>query len=139
MSIAKIQRGDKVKVISGAFKGHIGVVTKVVKSPKGKRVCVKGVPELVKFRKSFVYNGQQYPGGRSFVPRTIHISNLILLDENDKPSKVGIKFENGKKVRFYKTTNSIIISKAKEMVTKLKEEEKESQTTQTENTNNNQE
>ena len=35
MSIAKIQRGDKVKVISGAFKGVTGPITKVVTTKKG--------------------------------------------------------------------------------------------------------
>lgn len=43
------------------------------------------------------------------VPYKIHISNVIIIDpKNKKPTKIGYKFVNGKKVRFSKTTGEIL-------------------------------
>ena len=38
----------------------------------------------------------------------IHISNLSLIDGNGKTTRVGYRMEDGKKVRFAKTTNDTI-------------------------------
>ena len=38
----------------------------------------------------------------------IHVSNVALVDANGKPSRVGIKVEDGKKVRFLKTTGAVV-------------------------------
>jgi large subunit ribosomal protein L24 len=38
----------------------------------------------------------------------IHLSNLAFLDKNGKPTRVGFKTENGKKVRFAKNTGEVI-------------------------------
>jgi large subunit ribosomal protein L24 len=38
----------------------------------------------------------------------IELSNLALLDANDKPTRVGFRFEDGKKVRFAKTTGEAV-------------------------------
>jgi large subunit ribosomal protein L24 len=38
----------------------------------------------------------------------IHVSNVALVDANGKPSKVGIKVDAGKKVRFLKTTGATL-------------------------------
>jgi large subunit ribosomal protein L24 len=136
MSIAKIQRGDKVKVISGAFKGVTGPITKVVTTKKGKKASVRGVSKLTKFKKSFTHDGQTYPGNKTFVDRLLDMSNLAILDENNNVTKVGIKNENGKRFRFYKTTDSIIISKAKEIEPEKANEPDSSDQEIVENNNN---
>ncbi len=38
----------------------------------------------------------------------IELSNLALLDTNGKPTRVGFKIEDDKKVRFAKTTGDVI-------------------------------
>jgi large subunit ribosomal protein L24 len=38
----------------------------------------------------------------------LHISNVALVDANGKPSRVGIKVEDGKRVRVLKTTGAVV-------------------------------
>jgi large subunit ribosomal protein L24 len=38
----------------------------------------------------------------------IQVSNVALVDANGKPSRVGIKVADGKKVRYLKTTGAVI-------------------------------
>jgi large subunit ribosomal protein L24 len=38
----------------------------------------------------------------------MHISNVALVDANGKPSRVGIKVEDGKRVRVLKTTGAVL-------------------------------
>jgi large subunit ribosomal protein L24 len=120
MSIAKIQSGDTVKVIAGNFKGTVGVVTKVIHKiyPKGKnksitktRASVDAIKKITKYRKSTVYQGQKYAGNMSQVDRFVDISNLALLDESGKPSRVKIVEVNGKKTRTFQTTSGTITKK----------------------------
>jgi len=127
MSITKIQTGDKVKVISGKYKGTIGVVTKVInhqisKHVSTKRVSVTNIPQIVKYRKSVNYQGEFYPGSQSFIDRTIDISNVSLITENNLVSKSKIEVKDGKKVRILKKNQKQVI---KEVLTETpKKEEK---------------
>ncbi len=114
MSIAKIQSGDNVKVISGNYKGIVGIVTKVVKKtkPNGKlmtRVAINSIPKIAKYRKSQTFQGQNYPGAILQADRTVDISNISLINSDNKVSKVKIEVENGKKVRKLKKTGEIVI------------------------------
>lgn len=107
MSTAKIQSGDKVKITSGNHKGIVGIVTKVIKKtkPNGNlilRASVNTVPKIVKYRKSQSHQGQNYPGAKLQVDRTVDISNLQLITSDDKVSKSKIVIEDGKKHRVYK-------------------------------------
>jgi large subunit ribosomal protein L24 len=112
MAISKIQTGDKVKVISGNYKGTVGLVTKVVRVVKGKkiskRLSVNTIPKIVKYRKKFSYQGESYPGAQLSVDRFIDLSNVMLLDSSDKVSKSKIVITEGKKFRHYKTTNTAV-------------------------------
>ena len=47
-------------------------------------------------------------GGIKEMEAPLHISNLSLLDNNGKATRVGYRMEGDKKVRFSKTTNEII-------------------------------
>jgi len=42
------------------------------------------------------------------VAMPIDLSNIALIDANGKPTRVGFKTEDGKKVRFAKTTGDVI-------------------------------
>ncbi len=50
----------------------------------------------------------QGEGGRLPKAMPIDLSNLALLDKNGKPTRVGFKIEDGKKVRVAKTTGEAI-------------------------------
>ena len=113
MAIAKIQTGDTVKIIAGNHKGITGQVLAIVKKTKGKKLStranVAGVPGIAKFRRSFKYDGQGYPGSMYTVPRLVDVSNLSHLTTDGKLSKVKIQIdESGKKQRVLKKTDATI-------------------------------
>jgi large subunit ribosomal protein L24 len=114
MAISKIQAGDKVKVLSGNFKNHVGVIVKVIKKTRNngsvvQRVSVSGVKKLSKFKKKTNYQGQTYPGQITEVDRFLDISNVSLVDDKGQVSKVAIASDNGRKQRIYKTTKKTSI------------------------------
>ena len=89
-----IVKGMIVKVISGNHKGQSGKVLDVF--PKKMKAIVEGV----NFRKRSVRPTQDNPSG-GYVDREapLHISNLMIL-HNDQPTRIGYKkLENGRKVR----------------------------------------
>jgi large subunit ribosomal protein L24 len=113
MAKARIQSGDTIKITSGNYKGTIGQVLKIVKKSDGKRTflraSISSVPGINKYKKSFKYNGQSYPGSVYQVPRLIDTSNLSHLTADNKVSKVQITTdESGKKVRTLKKTGKTI-------------------------------
>ena len=69
------------------------------------------IKKITKYRKSTVYQGQKYAGNMSQVDRFVDISNLALLDESGKPSRVKIVEVNGKKTRTFQTTSGTITKK----------------------------
>ncbi len=124
MAKAIIQTGDTVKIIAGNYKGTIGQILAIVKKSNGKvtkiRASVAGVPGLTKFRRSFKYNGQSYPGSMYSVPRLIDVSNLSHQTVDGQVSKVSIQTnEAGKKIRILKKTGQEIISVRVEKTKKL--------------------
>ena len=75
----KIKKGDKVQVITGAYKDTVGEVTAVF--PKENRIIVEGVNIVKKHMKPT----QQNPdGGIMEKEAKIHISNVMLYDEKAK-------------------------------------------------------
>ncbi|MHA8137757.1 50S ribosomal protein L24 [Lactobacillaceae bacterium Scapto_B20] len=97
-----IKTGDKVRVISGKDKGKEGTVTKTIAS--NDRVVVEGVNIVKKHQKASQNNPQ---GGINDVEAPIHVSNVMIIDpSNNEPTKIGIREDNGKKVRFSKKTNT---------------------------------
>ncbi|MEJ6399645.1 50S ribosomal protein L24 [Nicoliella lavandulae] len=96
-----IKTGDKVRVISGKDKGKEGTVTKTIASKD--RVVVEGVNIVKKHQKASQNNPQ---GGINDVEAPIHVSNVMIIDpSNNEPTKIGIREDNGKKVRYSKKTN----------------------------------
>ncbi|MCO0832544.1 50S ribosomal protein L24 [Fructobacillus sp. W13] len=97
-----VKTGDKVRVIAGKDKGKEGTVTKTVESKN--RVLVEGVNLVKKHQKP----SNEYPqGGVINTEAPIHASNVQVLDPStNEPTKVGYKFEDGKKVRFAKKSGN---------------------------------
>ncbi|MEE9372500.1 MAG: 50S ribosomal protein L24 [Saprospiraceae bacterium] len=99
----KIKKGDKVHVISGAYKGTEGQVLEIL--PKKNRAVVDGVNIMKKHMKPV----NNEPGGIREINAPIHISNLMLLDpKTGEPTRVGRKLVDGKLQRYSKTSGEII-------------------------------
>ncbi len=100
---AKLKKGDKVVVIAGRDKGKTGEILKVI--PKENRAIVSGVNLVKKHQRPT----PQEPGGIITKEAPIHLSNLMLADPKDgRPTRVGFKFVEGRKVRFAKKSGEVI-------------------------------
>ncbi|MGL2964535.1 50S ribosomal protein L24 [Flavobacterium sp. RSB2_4_14] len=100
----KIKSGDTVKVIAGDHKGSEGKVMRVDREKN--KAIVEGVNMVSKHTKPSAKSPQ---GGIVKKEAPIHISNLALIDPKSKTAtKVGIKVEGDKKVRFSKKSNQVL-------------------------------
>ena len=99
----KIKKGDTVRVMAGANKGSEGAVMSVL-TDKNKAI-VEGVNVIKKHAKP---NAQNPQGGIIEKEAPIDISNLSLLTSDGKPTRVGYREEDGKKVRYAKKSNEVI-------------------------------
>ncbi len=100
----KIKKGDQVQVLSGKDKGKRGEVIKAFPA-KGK-VVVSGVAVVKKAQKA-----DQMGNNGGFVEKeaAIDVSNVALIDpKTDTPTRVGYRFEDGKKVRYSKKSGEAI-------------------------------
>ena len=99
-----IKKGDTVYVNAGNDKGKTGKVLEVLRSKD--RVIVEGVNMVSKHTKP---NPKAPQGGIIKKEAGIHISNVQLIDpQSGKPTRVGYKFEDGKKIRFAKKSGEEI-------------------------------
>jgi len=98
----KIRTGDEVIVTAGKDKGKRGSVLNV----DGVKVVVEGINLVKKHVKPNPMKGTT--GGVEAKTMPLDISNIALVDANGKPSRVGIKVEDGKKVRFLKSTGVVL-------------------------------
>ena len=99
---AKLRKGDKVVVLAGKDKGKQGEVASV--DPKAGKAVVDGVNVAIRHQRQT----QSNQGGRQPKAMPIELSNLALMDKNGKATRVGFREEEGKKVRFAKTTGEAI-------------------------------
>ena len=97
----KIKKGDNVRIITGKDKGKDGKVLKVV---DGKRVIVEGLNQVTKHSKPSQDNPK---GGIIHKEAPVDISNVMYIYKG-KPTRVGFKIVDGKKVRFAKSTGDVI-------------------------------
>ena len=100
----KIKKGDKVQVITGAYKGTVAEVTRVI--PKENKVVVEGVNIIKKHMKPT----QIDPDGKIIEKEApIHVSNVMIYDSKAKKAgRVGYKEVNGKKKKKKKKTDAEI-------------------------------
>lgn len=100
----KIHKGDEVIVIAGRDKGKIGAVLQVLTDDK---IVVAGVAVAKKHAKPNPAKG--VTGGIVEKNLAIHISNVAIYNgETKKADRVGIKIEDGKKVRILKSTGKLV-------------------------------
>src|SRR5437773_7627501 len=90
-----IKSGEQVIVITGADKGKVGRVLRVI--PDRQRVIVEGINRVWKH----VRPSQRYPqGGRIQKDAPIHLSNVMPLDPNSgKGTRVRAEVKDGIKHR----------------------------------------
>ena len=103
----KVHKGDMVQVISGPDKGAQGKVIEAY--PKTNKVLVEGVNRI----KKHVVNSAPERGAESEGIVTqeapIHVSNVMVLDADGEPTRVGYRFdEDGKKIRISRRTGKDI-------------------------------
>ena len=99
-----IKKGDTVYVNAGNDKGKTGKVLTVI--PEKDRAIVEGINMVSKHTKP---NANQPQGGIIKKEAGIHISNLQLIDPaSQKPTRIGRKFVDGKKVRYAKKSGEEI-------------------------------
>ena len=100
----KIIKKDNVIVIAGRDKGKIGIVLAVAESA----ILVEGVNIVKKHVKGNPSIGKESAIVAKEAP--LAISNVAILNPHtNKADRVGIKFlEDGKKVRYYKSTGEVI-------------------------------
>jgi len=98
-----VKKGDRVEVISGAYKGTQGEVLEVF--PNKSRVIV----ENVNIKKKHNKPTQHSEGGINEINAPIHVSNVLLVDpESGEGVRIGRKKQDGKTVRYSKKSGEII-------------------------------
>ena len=102
----KIKRNDEVVVITGRDKGKRGDVIRVLDDG---RALVSGVNIVKKHTKPNPYANE--PGGIKEKEAPIQLSNLAIWNADEaRADRVGIREEDGKNVRFFKSTRKTIES-----------------------------
>ena len=99
---AKLKKGDKVVVLSGKDKGKQGEISSV--NPSVDKAVVEGLNMAIRHTKQ----SQSDQGGRIPKAMPIQLSNLALIDSKGKGTRVGFREEDGKKVRFAKSTGETV-------------------------------
>ena len=100
----KIKSGDTVRVITGDHKGAEGKVVKVDREKN--KAIVEGVNMVSKHTKPSAKSPQ---GGIVKKEAPIQISNIALVDAKTKETtKVGMRMEGDKNVRFSKKSNQVL-------------------------------
>ena len=95
----KVHKGDTVIVISGKDKGAKGKVIQAF--PKEERVLVEGVNRIKKHTAASANERGAASGGIVTQEAPIHVSNVMVVDSEGNPTRVGYRVdeESGKKVR----------------------------------------
>jgi large subunit ribosomal protein L24 len=98
----KVHKGDTVLVISGKDKGAKGKVIKAY--PARNKVLVEGVNRIKKHTPITTNQRGSQSGGIVTQEAPIHVSNVMIVDSDGKPTRVGYRIdeETGKKVRISK-------------------------------------
>ena len=100
-----VKKGDTVLVLSGNDKGKRGKVMSV--DVKSQRAIVEGIRMMSKHTRP---NAEHPQGGIIKQEAPIHISNLMVVDNEGNPTRVGRKLDEktGKLVRYSKKNGEII-------------------------------
>ena len=104
----RIRAGDDVIVVGGKDRGKRGKVLRV--EPKHDRVYVEGLNMVKRHQRPRQVAGAQRAeqvGGVISREGPIHLSNVMLVDPKDgRPTRVGIEFDDGKRLRVAKRSGA---------------------------------
>ncbi|MBQ1026855.1 50S ribosomal protein L24 [Micromonospora sp. C95] len=99
----KVKKGDTVVVIAGKDKGAKGKV--IMAYPRQDKVLVEGVNRIKKHTRISTTQRGAKTGGIVTQEAPIHVSNVMVVDSDGKPTRVGYRIdENGQKVRIARST-----------------------------------
>jgi large subunit ribosomal protein L24 len=94
----KVKKGDTVLVIAGKDKGAKGRV--IAAYPKLDKVLVEGVNRVKKHERIRTTQRGAKTGGIVTQEAPIHVSNVMVIDSDGKPTRVGYREDdNGQKIR----------------------------------------
>ncbi len=103
--MSKIKKGDTVLVIAGKDKGVTGKVLDLTAS----RILVEGVNRVKRHTRETTGDRGAKVGGILTVEASIAISNVMIVDEDGKATRLGArKDEAGKNVRISRRTGKDI-------------------------------
>ncbi len=101
----KVKKGDTVVVIAGKDKGAKGKV--IAAYPRQDKVLVEGVNRIKKHERIRTTQRGAKTGGIVTQEAPIHVSNVMVVDADGKPTRVGVR-EGGegeqKRVRISRRT-----------------------------------
>ena len=94
----KVKKGDTVMVIAGRDRGMKGKV--IAAYPRQDKVLVEGVNRVKKHTRVRTTQRGAKTGGIVTQEAAIHVSNVMIVDSDGKPTRVGYRVDdNGTKVR----------------------------------------
>ncbi|WP_246078537.1 50S ribosomal protein L24 [Modestobacter excelsi] len=99
----KVKKGDQVVVLSGKDKGAKGRV--IAAFPKTQKVLVEGIGRVKKHTRISTSQRGAQQGGIVTQEAAVHVSNVMVIDSEDKPTRVGYrKDEEGRSIRVSRRT-----------------------------------
>jgi large subunit ribosomal protein L24 len=105
----RVRTDDQVVVISGKDAGKTGRVIRT--DPQKRRVFVEGLNMVKRHERARPSQDAQKAQAGGIVEKEgpIHVSNVMLLDpKGKKGTRVGVRRESGKRVRFAKRSGAAI-------------------------------
>ena len=103
----RLKKGDEVIVITGKDKGKRGQISAFSNKNKRQKVLVDGINMVKKHVKPNPQNNE--PGGIVSREMPLDASNVMIYNPNsEKGDKVGFRLEEGRKVRYFKSTGEVI-------------------------------
>jgi large subunit ribosomal protein L24 len=94
----KIKKGDTVIVLSGKDKDRTGKV--IAAYPRLDKILVEGINRIKKHTRIQTTQRGAKTGGIVTQEAPIHVSNVAVVDEGGKPTRVGYRIdESGQKTR----------------------------------------
>lgn len=100
----RLKKGDEVIIIAGKDKGKLGSVANVMQNGK---LLIDGINLVKKHTKANPVSGDQ--GGIVTKEMPIDASNVALYNpESKKADRVGVRVENDKKIRFFKSNGKAV-------------------------------
>ena len=94
----KVKKGDTVLVLSGKDKGAKGRV--IAAYPQTQKVLVEGVGRVKKHTRISTSQRGSQQGGIVTQEAPIHVSNVMVVDSDGKPARVGYRTnDDGRRVR----------------------------------------